>query len=383
MAVSSYEKNGKTLWKVYFNLRDKENKSIREQKLVLGFETKEAALAGEKKLVREVTERLVKRAAQGYSWEAVIDKWELAMRNNPTIYHYQPDTILNHVRLIRRSTEIWLNKPASLLTIGDAREVFNKLEMETRSHKYLSNIKFAINVVYKWGMEQKFIPHVHVTPVQGLVLKRTQEEKVPDILTIDEIRTLLYNAKKLEHPWYPVWSMALLTGMRNGELHSLLWTDVDLENHKITVNKSYHSKRKIIKSTKSGNWRTVPISDDLNELLVFLKSKTGATQNVLPRFWEWNSGRQAEVLRAFCIGIGIRPVCFHALRACFATQLLALDIAPARIMKICGWRDLKTMQVYTRLAGVDEKNATQGLRILPNDSDAAQEFANLLKFKRK
>ena len=51
-------------------------------------------------------------------------------------------------------------------------------------------------------------------------------------------------------------------------------------------------------------------------------------------------------------------------------------------MKISGWRDLKTMQVYTRLAGVDEKGATQGLRILPNDAAATQEFANILKFKR-
>ncbi|MBS1958329.1 MAG: site-specific integrase [Bdellovibrionales bacterium] len=382
MSVSSYEKDGKTLWKVYINIRDKVNHSVREQKLVLGFETEKAAIAEEKKLVREMAEKLIKRAALGYTWETIIDRWEMAMKNNPTIYRYEVTTIVDYVRLARRTTESWLQKPASQISIGDAREVFNRLESENKSYKSLKITKGVIQVIYKWGMEQKLIPNVHLTPVQGLVLRRTQEEKVPDILNVDEIRSLLFNAKKLEHPWYSVWAMALLTGMRNGELHALLWSDVDMDHRKITVNKSFQTRSKSVKSTKSGRWRTVPISDDLHELLLSLKSQTGTMPNVLPRHWEWDGGRQAEVLRTFCRGIGIRPVCFHALRACFATQLLAIDVAPVRIMKICGWRDLKTMQVYTRLAGVDEKGATQGLRILPDDAAATQEFANILKFKR-
>jgi hypothetical protein len=36
-------------------------------------------------------------------------------------------------------------------------------------------------------------------------------------------------------------------------------------------------------------------------------------------------------------------------------------------MKICGWKNLKTMEVYVRLAGVNERGATDVLRILPSD----------------
>lgn len=67
-------------------------------------------------------------------------------------------------------------------------------------------------------------------------------------------------------------------------------------------------------------------------------------------------------------GIGIRPVKFHALRACFATQLLAKNIAPAIVMKICGWKNLKTMEYYVRLAGVSEQGATECLEILPTET---------------
>lgn len=53
---------------------------------------------------------------------------------------------------------------------------------------------------------------------------------------------------------------------------------------------------------------------------------------------------------------------FHALRACFATQMLRNGIEAARVMKICGWKDLKTMQCYVRLAGIEIEGATEALR---------------------
>ncbi len=39
---------------------------------------------------------------------------------------------------------------------------------------------------------------------------------------------------------------------------------------------------------------------------------------------------------------------FHALRACFVTQLLAKGTPAAIVMKICGWRDLKTIPIVSR-----------------------------------
>ncbi len=65
--------------------------------------------------------------------------------------------------------------------------------------------------------------------------------------------------------------------------------------------------------------------------------------------------------------IALPSVKFHTLRACFATQLLADGVETAKVMKIGGWKDLKTMQIYMRLAGVDAKGATKGLRFLPSD----------------
>jgi len=61
---------------------------------------------------------------------------------------------------------------------------------------------------------------------------------------------------------------------------------------------------------------------------------------------------------------------FHALRACFATHLLRGGAKTPEIMKICGWTDLKTMDHYVRLAGVEIKDTTKKLPItLPKRSE--------------
>ena len=46
-------------------------------------------------------------------------------------------------------------------------------------------------------------------------------------------------------------------------------------------------------------------------------------------------------------------------------------------MKIGGWRDLKTMARYVRLAGIDEKGATESLDFLPKESSDFDNVVNL------
>jgi len=82
---------------------------------------------------------------------------------------------------------------------------------------------------------------------------------------------------------------------------------------------------------------------------------------VLPRLKKWEKGEQARELRMFLIGIGLEPVRFHDLRASWATILLSKGVEPIKVMKMGGWKDMKTMMIYVRKAGVDIKGATDCL----------------------
>ena len=50
--------------------------------------------------------------------------------------------------------------------------------------------------------------------------------------------------------------------------------------------------------------------------------------------------------------------------------------------KICGWRDMKTMQRYIRLAGIDESGATEVLRFIPTEEAVMEKVLNMFQPKK-
>jgi integrase len=368
-------------WKVYVNLRSKQNPLIRKQKTVSDIETQAAARRIEKQVVAELSTELALEQNQAVSWEKVIDRWERDAKAG-VLRRYDPNTITDTVAGLRKWTVEWLQNPAENLTRANGRDIQKYMESLGLSCKGQQKIRSMVNTVFNYGLEEKLISKPIPSPMAGLVFNN-MSEKVPEILTLTEIKTFLEAARDIESPWYPIWAMALLTGMRNGELYALEWVDVDFENSLIRVSKSYDSRTDTVKSTKGGYWRNIPISGQLHLLLLELKSHLKSLEDVehrnyvLPHLGYWNKGQQARVLRAFLKGIGVKPVKFHALRACFATQLLAKNIPTAVVMKICGWKNLKTMEFYVRLAGISEAGATEVLNILPSDKEVMDNVVTL------
>ncbi len=379
MPIKKIEVNGKTYYQAYICLRSKVVRGLRVQKKYSRIPSEAKAAQIEKEMIRDAAEQLAKAEGRGLNWRQVLERWEMAMRSPHSPEQYAWTTIKDYLSMIEKWTSHWMERSLEELTSGDGRAVMRRMNEEGKSRSYQDRMKHTVNMIIRWAIEERVLKAHVVSPMFGVSPVASKAEPVPDILTLEEIRHLLAEARRLDHSWYPAWAMALLTGMRSGELYALTWSDVDLANEKICVSKSYQTRMRKVKSTKSGAWRTVPISAELKELLIELKAKANS-EHVLPRHWKWEQGTQAQELRKFCIGIGIRSVRFHALRACFATQLLAHDIAPATVMKICGWQDLKTMQRYIRMAGIDEKGATQVLKFFP-EKKVMGEVVDLFEFR--
>lgn len=361
MAIVSYlGKNGDTLWKASASVRSSKDPSIRVQKAKFGFQTEAEARKEESKLLRICEREVLIKETQGASWEAVLDAWSKHIEASDLSQASKHD----YVAAAYNHTSSWLKRPAASLTPLDAREVLNQLKADGRTYDFIKRMKNLLGQIFLFGMERRLIKDMERSPTFGLQLGRPEEKK-PEILTLAEIRKLLSSAKQMEHPWYHHWALALLTGMRSGELYALLWTDVDWDNNAVTVSKSYDSRFNVIKSTKAGYWRTVPMSSELCALLSDIKLQAKDRAHVLPRHRMWQMGMQAQELRKFCLGLGLPSVRFHALRACFATQLIRNGVPPIQIQKICGWKDLKTMQRYIRMAGIEVTGATEALKVLP------------------
>lgn len=380
MSIKMYEKDGKKFYRVYAQARGKKIKRIRFQKIVKGFESFDAARKEEIKLIRELTNKVAKIEGMGLLWSEVIHRWEVAAAHGLHGTNSNRQTLKDHGSRLRNHTGPWMDKIAAELTRGDGRQILERVKSKGASPSLLKKIKNSINTIYNWGIEEGLIKSservVNHSPVYGLGVE-DKAEKTPMILTLEEVRSLLFHAKLENHPWYAHWAFAVLTGMRSGELFALKWTDVDEENGIVRVTKSYEPKLKEYKSTKNGKWRNVNISSQLKEIITSLRNQNLNSEFVLPRVAGWRGGHAGKILRMFLQRIGIdKNINFHTLRACFATHLLATGAEPMKVMRMGGWSDLKTFQIYIRMAGVDVKGVSDALEVLPNN-----DFTNIIALR--
>lgn len=401
MSVFSYNENGQTFLRYYINIRSKKNPQIRLQRMRGGFKTQKEAEKEERTQFVQVTSEIARLENQGFTWDSIIQRWS-DFHELYGSHRYSKSTVWDYAKLARKWTHSWLKRPASEITRGDGRLLLNQAAELGQNSSYQRKLKSVINLIYLWGIDERLIVGPHHSPVFGLDTAKKEPEKLPEILTHEQIKTLLREAKDRKHPWYPIWAVTILTGCRNGEVYGLRHEDMDLVSleeaqrqralptHErnfglIRLTRSWNKKLKKYGPLKARYWRNVPVSSELYMILMEQKQHNYGSdehgQFVLPHFSHWKEGYQAKVLRAFCREIGIPPVRFHTLRACFATHLISRGIPSTTVMKICGWRDLKTAERYIRLAGVDERGATEGLDFIPNDQGIMEKVVSLYDYR--
>lgn len=378
MAITCYSKEGRTFYKVRVQLRSPQYPSIRLSEQSSGILSETDARKLEIRLMRELERKLAdlegKRRITGQTWDAVLAHWYKAQQTVRVRFGSITQMSLDdYFQSMRKWMVIFDHTPCADITPLDLMKLFNDMTDQGVSLTHRQKLRTRIKAVFEHGIRSGLV-HIGRNPMHELVLRKSEEKK-PEILTIGEIRKLVEIAFARKHEWRHVWALALLTGMRNGELYALQWSDIDWDGKLITVSRSYNCRIKEIGSTKAGYWRDVPVSQDSERLLKELKHTTGNSPYVLPRLHRWDHGIQAAVLRAFCAENGLPSVRFHTLRACFGTQLLRQGVSAATVMKIAGWKDLKTMQRYIRLAGVEVAGATDKLCVLPPEEIAANVVA--------
>lgn len=364
--ISEYrDEHGNLLYKVSISVRGRNNPVLRYRRKILGIQTLAEANEAEKKLYRYCEKRMADRELKGMRLSTIIDKWfQHTIRTKVVTGEVGEKLLLDYRGTLTKWLNPHLSTPVSLITSYMTTEIIRQMKFEGLSQGYMKKFRFMIRSVYEFGLAYRLIPKGTPIPTPEIKLNRL-DESAPEVLSSNEILKLVSEAFERKNPWRHVWAMALLTGMRSGELRALRWQDVDFDNCLIRISRSFESRTKTIKSTKAGYWRDLPISEELKRLLDEVRSITHDSEFVLPEIHQWQTNQQALALRNFCSEIGIPSVKFHTLRACFATQLLRQGVEAAKVMKVCGWRDLSTMQRYVRLAGIEVAGVTDRISVLP------------------
>lgn len=315
-----------------------------------GIKSKAEALRVEKELVLLVEERLKEVVVP--KWPSFVDQYLEFCR----LSGMRQKTVYNREKCLKAATCGWADRFVDEITANDIRQVV-AIDYRDRSTSQQKSILQYLRCAFEHAMEVGF---VQKNPAPNMAFK--VGDKIKKVLTEEQMRTLLTKARALNWPWFPHYSMAVYTGMRSGEMYALTWDKVDLGNRQIVVDSSWSNKDGL-KSTKSGDDRIVEIAPSLLPLLQELKLKSGGVGPVLERFQDWTDGRQAAELRKFQEGVGLPVTRFHDLRASWCTLLLSKGVEPIKVMMMGGWKNLKTMQIYMRKAGVSIKGITDVLRL--------------------
>ncbi len=348
MAIKTYEQDGKKLYEVYLNGFDSAGRRIQRRKR--GIDTLKKAQHVEFELKRELAQ--LKEARVPFRFGEWFDECMRRMR-----LEFMPSTIAGYeTQVVKWVHPHWKDREIGEITRADVYDMLFKHCEAISTQITRLNLLKKLKRLFQMAVEEG---HLDRNPCVGIKVR--VPEAVQDVLTTTEVEIFLREAKLAHHRFYPVWAMALMTGMRSGELYALKWTDVDFDGRTIAVARAWNSKCGIT-PTKTRRARVVPVSDDLHTFLRERKLKHGAeSEFILPRLKEWTDGEQARVTREFCIGLGITSVKFHDLRATFITNLLARGESLARVMSIVGHAELKTTNGYLRKAGVDVQGGTDKL----------------------
>ncbi|TWG49842.1 site-specific integrase [Aminobacter sp. J44] len=196
----------------------------------------------------------------------------------------------------------------------------------------LNSLGHAIDIARKeWG--------VHLPQNPCKLIRRPKAPKGRDRrLAPGEEQLLLDAADNGRNPYMrPLIILALETAMRQGELLSLTWDDIDFDK------RIAH-----LALTKNGESRNVPLSSRAIEVLTQLKSRSN-DQRVLPT--TKSAVIQAwEHLRARA---GCSDLHFHDLRHEAVTRLLERGWNVIEVATVSGHKELKMLQRYSHLRAED------------------------------
>lgn len=313
---------------------------------------------------------------EGKLQEKIIPRWEKFVgdyREHMLSQGMTGKTADNYYVCLKCHTfEAWGNRTIDTIKTDEIRQLI-KDRVGDRAPSHQKNMLKFIRGVFKYAVEKDIIPR-NPTPE----MKFKVGDKIKKVLTESQVRLLLTKAKEYNWEWYPHVATAIYTGLRNGELYALTWDKVNFENRTMLIDCSWN-KDDGFKSTKSGDDRMVEIAPPLMTILKELKLKSEDSVFVLPRITRWDLGLQAEALRLFLAGIGLPGIRFHDLRATWCTIMLSKGVEPAKVMIMGGWKELKTLQVYLRKAGIMTKGITDRLDL---HDPAPIENAQVLQFDR-
>lgn len=274
------------------------------------------------------------------------------------------------------------------------QKIINKMCDDGKySYGTIELTSITIHALFKGAVENQFIKN---NPADNIKIKMQKDkENERRVLSRDEQKVLLTYAHK--SIYYNVFSLVLETGLRAGEIGGLQWSDVDIDNGFLFVNrtllqdpkkdgfyfgnpKSKRSKRKIplteeakniLRNQKTLQYKLKMLSNEWDykwDGLVFTTKNGKPVGNSTLRITLVRIVKNININRkANALGADYETFehCYmHSLRHTFATRCIEKGIQPKTLQKILGHSTIQTtMDLYVHVTDEYMKNEIKKLNV--------------------
>jgi integrase len=271
---------------------------------------------------RKEAENLIKKAARGESLTATKKKVDTTFATLLERYQkeYAEPRLRTAVQIRGAMTKYALpafeNRPSERITSEDVHNLLHSIDapyQANRVHAYLSGF-------FRWCQSQPSIPIIS-NPVK--VLSKPNKELSRDReLSLSEIQTVLKATREMGNAFGLIYEILIRTGLRKGEVASLTWNRVDLEEGTLELKAG---------NTKNSKPTTTPLPPAVLALLQGIKPNGSFVFSTNGKTPVSGFSKAEKRLKEMT---GISDMRVHDFRRTFASTLARLKVQP-HIIESC------------------------------------------------
>jgi integrase len=248
------------------------------------------------------------------------------------------------------------------------------------SPKTIQNHVTFFHGLMRWSIKRGW---AHTNPVDAVDRPRSQSTD-PDIrfLSLNEVNAVIEAVPDdvLGPTDRVLYLTAAMTGLRQGELIALRWSDIDWEAAKVRVRRKWY-RGEIGKPKSKRASRGVPLAAPLAEALRRHREESAYSSDgelVLPHPQTGNPYDTSKMRERFgdamkAAGLGHRygrrnGIVFHSFRHTFATRCAAAGVPLRTLQEWLGHRDYQTVLIYADFMPDDRRDAEFVARAFTQDA---------------
>lgn len=236
------------------------------------------------------------------------------------------------------------------------------------SYKYKSLIRTYLHGMLKYAERYYKIPNQikFVDPFKNLETKQEMQ-----IWNEDEFIKFISKVDRIDYKAF--FSALYLTGARKGEILATYWSDWDLENKKLNINKNVSrkvlgkDKRYLLTTPKNkSSFRKIALSDNLVKIMNDYKD---SLLDPLPNHFAFG-GEQPTASSSIdnyynskCKSAGVNRIRLHDFRHSHASYLISKGVSIVAVAKRLGHTNIEqTLNTYSHLLKNDESDLVNKLQ---------------------